>query len=59
MCKDKLISLQHGGRESRGVNNAKMELLLGAKEKGYHKEGTSGRPRIHSLISINNFTFLI
>ena len=37
ICKDKLISSQHGGRENRGVNTAKIELLLGAKEKGYNK----------------------
>ena len=37
MCKDKLISSQHGRGENRGVNTAKIELLLGAKEKGYSK----------------------
>ena len=37
MCKEKLISSQHGGRENRGVNTTKIELLLGVKEKGYNK----------------------
>ena len=32
-----IIASQHGGRQQRGINTAKMELLYGAKIKGYNK----------------------
>ena len=37
LCKDKLSSSQHGGRQQRGIHTAKIELIYGAKEKGYDK----------------------
>ena len=37
LCKDKLSSSQHGGRQQRGIHTAKIELIYGKKEKGYDK----------------------
>ena len=37
LVKNKLHSSQHGGRQQRGINTAKIELIYGAKAKGYNK----------------------
>ena len=37
LVKNKLHSSQHGGRQQRGINTAKIELIYGAKAKGYSK----------------------